>query len=140
MDLGLTDKVAVITGGSVGIGLAVAHGLAAEGGVVAIAARDGARASERAREIEAAHGTRALAVGADVATAEGCAQLIATVERELGGCDILINNAGSGRNETILEAPNEKWEHYLGLHVMAGGRPFRGGGALFGGRGGGGGP
>ena len=52
MDLGLTDKVAVITGGSVGIGLAVAHGLAAEGGMVVIAARDGARAAERAREIE----------------------------------------------------------------------------------------
>jgi 3-oxoacyl-[acyl-carrier protein] reductase len=137
MDLGLTGKVAVITGGSVGIGLAVAHGLAAEGGVVVIAARDGARASERAREIEAAHGTRALAVGADVATAEGCAQLIATVERELGGCDILINNAGSGSNETILEAPDEKWQHYWDLHVMAAVRLSRGLAPLMRGRGGG---
>ena len=58
MDLGLTGKVAVITGGSVGIGLAVAHGLAAEGGVVVIAARDAARAAERAREIAATHGRR----------------------------------------------------------------------------------
>ena len=126
MDLGLAGKVAVITGGSVGIGLAVAHGLAAEGGVVVIAARGGARAAERAQEIERAHGTRALAIGADVATADGCAHLIATVEREFGGCDILINNAGSGSNETILEAPDEKWQHYWDLHVMAAVRLSRG--------------
>ena len=39
--------------------------------------------------------------------------------RAFGGCDILINNAGSGSNETILEAPDEKWQHYWDLHVMA---------------------
>ncbi|MFZ1426041.1 MAG: SDR family NAD(P)-dependent oxidoreductase, partial [Geminicoccaceae bacterium] len=57
MDLGLKDKVAVITGGSVGIGLAVAHGLAAEGAHVVIAARDGNRAAERAGEVAGRHGT-----------------------------------------------------------------------------------
>jgi 3-oxoacyl-[acyl-carrier protein] reductase len=126
MDLGLTGKVAVITGGSVGIGLAVAHGLAAEGGVVVIAARDGARAAERAREIESAHDTRALAIGADVATADGCARIIDEVQLAFGGCDILINNAGSGSNETILEAPDEEWQHYWDLHVMAAVRLSRG--------------
>jgi 3-oxoacyl-[acyl-carrier protein] reductase len=126
MDLGLTGKVAVITGGSVGIGLAVAHGLAAEGATVVIAARDAARAAERAAEIERAHRTRALAVGADVATAEGCTHLIAAVGRDFGGCDILINNAGSGSNETILEAPDGKWQHYWNLHVMAAVRLSRG--------------
>ena len=45
--------------------------------------------------------------------------MIAEVEREFGGCDILINNAGTGSNETILEAPDEKWQHYWDLHVMA---------------------
>ena len=69
---------------------------------------------------------KALAIGADVATAEGCAQLIAEVERAFGGCDILINNAGSGSNETILEAPDEKWQHYWDLHVMAAVRLSRG--------------
>jgi 3-oxoacyl-[acyl-carrier protein] reductase len=110
MDMGLTGKVAVITGGSVGIGLAVAHGLAAE----------------RACEIESAHGTRALAIGADVATADGCARIITEVERAFGGCDVLVNNAGSGSNETILEAPDEKWQHYWELHVMAAVRLSRG--------------
>lgn len=126
MDLGLRGKVAVVTGGSVGIGLAVAHGLAAEGAEVAIAARDGGRAAERAREVEAAHGTRAVAVAADVATAEGCARVVAEVERVFGGCDVLINNAGSGSNETILEAPDAKWQHYWELHVMAAVRLARG--------------
>ena len=67
-----------------------------------------------------------MAIGADVATAEGCAQLIAEVERAFGGCDILINNAGSGSNETILEAPDEKWHHFWDLHVMAAVRLSRG--------------
>jgi NAD(P)-dependent dehydrogenase (short-subunit alcohol dehydrogenase family) len=126
LDLGLKDKVAVITGGSVGIGLAVAHGLAAEGAQVVIAARDAQRAAEQAREIEARHGTRAVAIGADVATAEGCAAVIAGTADAFGGCDILINNAGSGSNETILEAPDEKWQHYWDLHVMAAVRLSRG--------------
>jgi 3-oxoacyl-[acyl-carrier protein] reductase len=48
------------------------------------------------------------------------------VEKSFGGCDILINNAGSGSNETILEAPDEKWQHYWDLHVMAAVRLSRG--------------
>ncbi|WP_027132425.1 SDR family NAD(P)-dependent oxidoreductase [Geminicoccus roseus] len=126
MDLGLTDKVAVITGGSIGIGLAIAHGLAAEGAHVVVAARNLERAKEAADEVAAKHGTRTLAVGADVATADGCAQLIAQVEQAFGGADILINNAGTGSNETILEAPDEKWQYYWDLHVMAAVRLGRG--------------
>ena len=98
MDLGLTDKVAVITGGSVGIGLAVASGLAREGVHLALVGRDGARAAERAGELRAEFGTRAIGIAADVARAEDCARAVAEVEREDGGCDILINNAGTGSN------------------------------------------
>ncbi|HSA79914.1 MAG TPA: SDR family oxidoreductase, partial [Geminicoccaceae bacterium] len=126
MDLGLANKVAVITGGSVGIGLAVATELAREGAHLAIVARDGARGAERAREIRAEFSTRAIGVAADVATAEGCARVVAEVEREYGGCDILINNAGTGSNETILSAPDDKWQYYWDLHVMAAVRLARG--------------
>ena len=59
-------------------------------------------------------------------TADGCAHLIGEVEKAFGGCDILINNAGSGSNETILEAPDEKWQQYWELHVMAAVRLSRG--------------
>jgi 3-oxoacyl-[acyl-carrier protein] reductase len=126
MDLGLTDKVAVITGGSVGIGLAIAHGLAAEGTHVVVAARNAERAKAAADEVAAKHGTRTLAIGADVAAADGCARLIDEVGKAFGGADILINNAGTGSNETILEAPDDKWQYYWDLHVMAAVRLGRG--------------
>ncbi len=125
MDLGLRDKVAVITGGSVGIGLAVAKGLAAEGAHVVIAARDAGRIEAARLEIEAAGG-RALAVSCDVATPEGAAALIAAVETAFGGADILVNNAGTGSNETIMEADDAKWQVYWDLHVMAAVRLARG--------------
>jgi 3-oxoacyl-[acyl-carrier protein] reductase len=126
MDLGLADKVAVITGGSVGIGLAVASELAREGVHLALVARDGQRVAERAGEIRAEFGTRATGIAADVAKAEGCASVVAEIEREYGGADILINNAGTGSNETILAAPDDKWQYYWDLHVMAAVRLARG--------------
>ena len=78
MDLGLGGKVAVITGGSIGIGLAVAEGLAAEGANLVLAARQGERLDEEAKRVAAKYGVRAVPVICDVATAEGCAALIAT--------------------------------------------------------------
>jgi 3-oxoacyl-[acyl-carrier protein] reductase len=126
MQLGLQGKVAVISGGSVGIGLAVAHGLAAEGVQVVIAARNGERAEAEAGTIGRQHGVKTLAIAADVSKAADCARVVAAVEKGFGGCDILINNAGSGSNETILEAPDEKWQHYWDLHVMAAVRLSRG--------------
>ena len=67
MDLGLKDKVAVITGGSVGIGLAIARGLAAEGVHLALCARDRERLANEARAIGQEFGVRAQAIAADVA-------------------------------------------------------------------------
>jgi len=126
MDLGLKDKIAVITGGSVGIGLAVAEALAREGAHVVLAARDEPRVTDRARELAARHHVKGLGVGADVATADGVARLVAAVDQAFGGADILINNAGTGSNETILGAPDEKWQYYWDLHVMAAVRLARG--------------
>ncbi len=125
MDLGLRDKLAVITGGSVGIGLGVARAFAREGAHVLLAARDGARAEAAAAAIAAEFGITARSHACDVATAEGCAGLIEAV-RGAGGADILVNNAGTGSNETILEAPDEKWQAYWDLHVMAAVRLARG--------------
>lgn len=119
MDLGLKNKVAVITGASVGIGLAVAHGLAAEGAHVVMAARQADRLEAEAKALAAKHGVKALPVVCDVSTSEGVAALAAAADAAFGGADILINNAGSGSNETIMEAPDDKWQHYWELHVMA---------------------
>ena len=119
MDLELKDRIAVVTGGSVGIGLAVARALAREGVHVALCARDEARVAAQAEGIAQEFGVRALGVRADVSRPEDIDHLADRIEQEFGGADILINNAGSGSNETIQEAPDEKWQHYWDLHVMA---------------------
>ena len=119
MDMNLRDKVAVITGGSVGIGLAVAEGMAAEGANLVLAARGGERVEAEARRIAQTFGVEAVGVAADVATVEGCDAVAGAAEERFGGADILINNAGTGSNETVQEAPDEKWNAYWELHVMA---------------------
>ena len=101
MDLELKDKVAVITGGSIGIGLAVAEGLALEGVHVVLIARDGDRVAERAAEIGTKYGVKAIGIAADVSKADDIARALAEIEKAFGGVDILINNAGTGSNETI---------------------------------------
>lgn len=126
MDLGLSDKVAVITGGSAGIGLGVARCFAREGTRVVLAARDRERVAGAARDIAEEFGTEALGHPCDVATAEGCDSLIDAAREAFGGVDILVNNAGTGSNETILDAPDDKWQAYWDLHVMAAVRLARG--------------
>lgn len=126
MDLGLAGKVAVVTGGSVGIGLAVAKGFAAEGVDVLIVARDAARLDAARAEIAAVGGGRVVAVKSDVGTAAGCEAVVATAQKNFGGADILFNNAGTGSNETIAEADDAKWQYYWDLHVMAAVRLARG--------------
>lgn len=126
MDLGLQDKIAVVTGGSAGIGLAVADGLAAEGAHLVLAARRPEPLEAAAAELAGRHGVEVLPVACDVATADGVATLLGATEQRFGGADVLVNNAGSGSNETIAEAPDEKWQSYWDLHVMAAVRLARG--------------
>ncbi|MFA5446783.1 MAG: SDR family oxidoreductase [Sphaerochaeta sp.] len=118
MDLNLKGKVAVITGGSVGIGLAVANQFAEEGVQVAILARNAERVTQEAKEIEKRHGVRAIGVGCDVSKVEEIDSAIRIILDAFGGVDILVNNAGTGSEETIMEAPDEKWQYYWDLHVM----------------------
>ena len=118
MDLGLSGKVAVITGSSVGIGLAVAAGLAQEGVNVALCARDEARVEREAARL-AEYGVETLGVVADVSRTDDITRFADEVLETFGGVDILINNAGTGSEETIMEADDEKWAYYLDLHLMA---------------------
>jgi 3-oxoacyl-[acyl-carrier protein] reductase len=125
MDLGLKGKLAVITGGSVGIGLAIAEGLAAEGANVIVTARGKERVEAEAARVAEQFGVKAQGVASDVATAAGCDAVIAAAQA-MGGADILINNAGTGSNEKIADATDEKWQYYWDLHVMAAVRLGRG--------------
>jgi 3-oxoacyl-[acyl-carrier protein] reductase len=126
MDLGLKGKVAVVSGGSVGIGLAVAQALAEEGVQLVLCARDEARVVERAAEIAGRYGVRAIGVGANVAEASGVDKVLHRTLEAFDGADILINNAGTGSNETIQDASDEKWQYYWDLHTMAAVRLSRG--------------
>ncbi len=127
MNLGLKDKVAVITGGGVGIGLAVAEALAAEGVHLVLVARTADRVSEQASRLAKQFGVQSLSVAADVSRVEDIDRLVAETIRQFGsGIDILINNAGTGSNETVMEAPDSKWQYYWDLHVMAAVRLARG--------------
>src|SRR2546428_13536737 len=119
MDLELRGKRAVITGGSVGIGLAVAHALAAEGVDLAIVARDRARAEREAGEIAASHRVKAVAIAADVSKAGEIERSCARVAAAFAGIDILINNAGTGSSEKIMEAGDYCWQYSWGLYVLA---------------------
>jgi len=126
MDLGLKGKVAAITGGSVGIGLGVAEAFEREGASVAICARGAERVEAEAARIAREHGVETLGGSCDVATAEGAYAFVEAVRERFGGADILVNNAGTGSNETIEDAPDEKWQAYWELHVMAAVRLARG--------------
>ncbi len=125
MNLGLKSKVVFITGGSVGIGLAVAKAFAEEGADVVIGARQKDRVLNEASGIEAEYGIRAMGIPMDVTIPEDIENTRRKIEETFGGIDILINNAGSGSDETIQEATDDKWNHYWNLHVMAAVRTSR---------------
>ncbi|MEV3991421.1 3-oxoacyl-ACP reductase family protein [Streptomyces sp. NPDC049837] len=105
----LEGQVALVTGGSRGIGAAVCRRLAADGAAVAINYRssEGA-AKELAHEIEAAGG-RALAVPGDVADAAQAEQMVRLVTEGLGGLDILVNNAGVAQDALIYNMGMDDW-------------------------------
>ena len=103
MDLGLKDKVAVITGGSLGIGLAVARGMAAEGVHLALCARDEPRIRAVAGDINSQYGVRCIGVEADVSRADDIRRFVAEVEAAFGGTDIL---AGSAQPRLLSDIPH----------------------------------
>jgi len=119
MDLQLKDKIAVITGGSVGIGLAVAKALAEEGVHLVLCARNQQRLDEEAANIVEEYGVEVTGIKSDVSKGDDIRELVAQVAGKYNGIDILINNAGVGSNEKIMDAPDEKWQYYWDLHVMA---------------------
>jgi NAD(P)-dependent dehydrogenase (short-subunit alcohol dehydrogenase family) len=119
MNLELKGKAAIVTGGTVGIGLAVARALAREGVSTALCGRDGARAVKEAESIAQEFKVPAIGIEADVSKAESAERVAAETEKSFGGIDILVNNAGTGSSETVMEASDERWQYYWDLHVMA---------------------
>lgn len=103
----LAKRVALVTGGSRGIGKAIAVSLADAGAAIAVNYRERAAEAQAAADAIRAKGGRAIAIQADVSRADEVARLVATVERELGPVDVLVNNAGVGlvrSVDTLTEA------------------------------------
>lgn len=112
MDLGLIDKVAIVTGSSRGLGLASARALVAEGCRVCICARGEERLAEAAIEVEAAAKRPGMvtAVQADVSTPAGVELVIERALEAFGGLDILVNNVGKAGGGDILETTDAEWQ------------------------------
>ncbi|MFD5464494.1 3-oxoacyl-ACP reductase family protein [Kitasatospora sp. NPDC127059] len=119
MSSDLTGKVALVTGGSRGIGAAVAKRLAAEGAAVALTY---VRAEEQARavvgEIEAAGG-RAVAIRADLVEPDAAARAVEETVRQLGGIDVLVNNAGFLTYGPLAEVTVEELDRVLAVDIRS---------------------
>jgi NAD(P)-dependent dehydrogenase (short-subunit alcohol dehydrogenase family) len=109
MELGLEGKIALVTGGSKGIGRAVAHALAAEGAQVMICARDSGALDRAAAEIKAATGRSVLPMAADLSELPAVARVAQAAVSRLGRLDILVNNAGAIKGGDFLATPDAEW-------------------------------
>jgi 3-oxoacyl-[acyl-carrier protein] reductase len=118
MDLGLKGKVAIVTGGTQGIGRATALLLAREGAAVAIAARGRERLEQTAAQVRAAGG-RIAPVQADVSKAADCERLVAEALKAFGRLDILVNNAGTSATGEFAAATDEIWQADFDLKLFA---------------------
>ena len=115
MDLQLRDKTALVTGASMGIGRAIAKGLAAEGVHVAVVARRTELLETLAVEIASAGGKRPVPIRQDIMAEDAAARLSEAALAGLGHVDILVNNAGGSRVLPI-DAPEERWIEAMTLN------------------------
>src|SRR5438093_718802 len=113
----LEGKVAVVTGGNRGIGLAIARTLGAAGAMVAICSRDAATLAEAAAELESA-GTQCLPVPCDVADPDSADDMAAAVLERFGTVDVVVANAGiAGPTAPMHEISYEDWRECLGIDL-----------------------
>ena len=113
MDLELRDKVCVVTGASRGIGLETCRRLAAEGARVLMVARNGDRLAQLARQLGAEY------IAADVTDPEVDDRVVATCAEQMGGIDVLVNNAGTSFARPLEDLTDDDWRSQWELHVMA---------------------
>jgi NAD(P)-dependent dehydrogenase (short-subunit alcohol dehydrogenase family) len=120
---GFEGRVAVVTGGSRGLGRAIAGGLAREGATVVVASRDAARCAAVAEELRAASGREAVGIGCHVGRWEDCDRLVDAVQQRYGRLDVLVNNAGmSPLYDGLGGVTEELFDKVLAVNLKG---PFR---------------
>ena len=117
MDLGIAGRVAVVTGGSRGIGLETARMLRAEGTKVLLVARDAGRLADAAEGLDGDEEIATLPL--DITVDDAGEQMLGAALEAFGGIDILVNNAGTARYRDIFEVPDKDWRGQYELNVMA---------------------
>ena len=126
MDLGYAGKVAVVTGGSSGIGLATVRLLLEEGASVAFCARNASRLNDVAAVLRRDFGDeRVMTAAFSVLDAGAVAEFAAAVTARFGRCDLLVNNAGQGRVSTFAETSDADWRDEFELKLFSQIHPIR---------------
>ena len=119
MKLEMPGRNALITGASLGLGLAMARHFAAAGANVALVARRPEPLARACQEVEAAGAGKVLAVSADVSTAEGARQAFDETEKAFGSVDVIVNNAGTSQTGAFESITDEVWQADIDLKLFA---------------------
>jgi 3-oxoacyl-[acyl-carrier protein] reductase len=119
LDLGLKNRVAIVTGSSRGIGEAIAYGLAREGAEVTMCARDEAGLRKTADNITSLTGAEVLPIRANLNNINDIKMLVKNTSNKFGKVDILINNTGGPPTGLFLETSNEDWNETVDSLLMS---------------------
>jgi 3-oxoacyl-[acyl-carrier protein] reductase len=114
----LDGKVAIVTGGSRGIGAEVGARLAEDGAAVVVSGRDGERLQHTVREWET-QGRAVLGVVADATSREDCERLVSTAKQHFGRIDVLVNNAGMTRDQLLVRMTDEDWDRVMEVNLRS---------------------
>jgi 3-oxoacyl-[acyl-carrier protein] reductase len=112
----LAGKVAIVTGGGRGIGLAIARLLAEDGASVVVSGRDAARLEAAVKELEAL-GVPALGIPADAAKREDVDRLLDATRERFGRIDVVVNNAGITRDQLLVRMKDDDWDQVLDTNL-----------------------
>ena len=112
-------KVVVVTGGSRGIGRAIAVAFAREGAQTVLAASNAANLAEAAKAVDRGRRPAPLTIAADLRTLAGCEQVFAEVNERFNRCDVLVNNAGATKGGNFFEQPDDAWSDGFALKFHA---------------------
>jgi 3-oxoacyl-[acyl-carrier protein] reductase len=114
----LDGKVAIVTGGSRGIGAEIGARLAEDGAAVVVSGRDGERLQHTVREWET-QGRAVLGVVADAASREDCERLVSTAKQHFGRIDVLVNNAGMTHDQLLVRMTDEDWDRVMEVNLRS---------------------